>query len=67
MQKMRDDKSLAIMDSAGETTVSIDMMCMKDFFSIDMFVRKLLVEQGDDYDEFSEGEEGERSVDEDDW
>ena len=58
MQKMRDDKCLGITDSAGETVVSIDMMCMKDFLSIDMFVRKLLVEQGDDYDEFSEARRG---------
>ena len=43
------------------------MMCMKDFVSVDMFVRKLLVEQGDECDDdepLSEGEGSERSVDE---
>eukprot|EP00966_Prymnesium_polylepis_P015774 364372-Prymnesium_polylepis.1 len=47
MQKMRDDKCLSIRDCAGETTLSVDMMCMKEFFRIDMFVRQLLVNQKD--------------------
>ena len=45
MQKMRDDKCLSIRDCAGETTLSIDMMCMKEFFCIDTLVLHLLVNQ----------------------
>ena len=63
MQKMRDDKCLSIRDCAGETTLSIDMMCMKEFFRVDTFVRHLLVNQShaecsdDGSDMESEGEE----------
>ena len=63
MQKMRDDKCLSIRDCAGETTLSIDMMCMKEFFRVDTLVRNLLVNQSDaecsddGRDTESEGEE----------
>ena len=71
MQKMRDDKCLGITDSAGETVVSIDMMCMKDLFSVAMFVRKMLVEQSSECENeqpLSEGEaSGSESVGEEDW
>ena len=69
MQKMRDDKCLSIRDCAGETTLSIDMMCMKEFFRIDMFVRHLLVNQSDSErsdagsDVESEGEEADVRID----
>ena len=63
IQKMRDDKCLSIRDCAGETTLSVDMMCMKEFFRVDTFVRYLLVNQNhsersdDGSDMESEGDE----------
>ena len=49
MQKMRDDKCLSIRDeSDGDTMLSINMMCMAEFMSIDTFVRMLLVAQTDE-------------------
>jgi hypothetical protein len=53
-----DDKCLSTRDCGEETILTIDMMCMKTFFRIDMFVQKLLVDQKDDSD--SEMDESEK-------
>ena len=56
MQRMRDDKCVSIRDSAGETSISVDMMCTNEFFRIDMFVRQFLVHQKDAEHSDSAGE-----------